>query len=156
MTSPPSPAMSGGLEAPAPLRNPFPFQHKPNTLDRDRIVVPAGWDSWGKISVLREGFDAKSWGEAWERNLEETEGQGTGEAGAKKLFGVLVPDQGERVSSTELWFSLFIDGAIFSSRVCCRQSAIQCQNKHSSLSIMMRIRKRPIETRGLHSGIRLI
>ncbi|KAJ3572267.1 hypothetical protein NP233_g3194 [Leucocoprinus birnbaumii] len=96
MPPPPSPTMGGGSDAPAPVRNPFPFQHKPNTLDRDRIVVPAGWDSWGKISVLREGFDAKSWGEAWERDLEEADGHGSGEAGAKKLFAMLVPDQGER------------------------------------------------------------
>ena len=40
------------------------------TLDQDRIVVPPGWDSWGKISVMRDGFDAKIWGEAWERDLE--------------------------------------------------------------------------------------
>ena len=26
----------------APLRNPFSFVHKPNRLDGDRIVVPAG------------------------------------------------------------------------------------------------------------------
>ena len=51
------------------MRNPFPFVHKPNTLDRDRIVVPGGWDSWGKIVVLRDGFDAKAWGEAWLRDL---------------------------------------------------------------------------------------
>ncbi|KXN92343.1 Cytoplasmic dynein 1 light intermediate chain 1 [Leucoagaricus sp. SymC.cos] len=98
MPPPPSPIIGGGPEAQAPIRNPFPFQHKPNTLDRDHIMVPVGWDSWGKIAVLREGFDAKSWGEAWERDLEETDGQGTGsgEAGAKKLFAMLVPDQGER------------------------------------------------------------
>ncbi|KAN0140382.1 hypothetical protein V8E53_001591, partial [Lactarius tabidus] len=57
-----------------PVRNPFPFVHKPNTLDRDRIVVPAGWDSWGKIVVLRDGFDAKAWGEAWERDLSSNAG----------------------------------------------------------------------------------
>ncbi|KAF9450664.1 hypothetical protein P691DRAFT_809945 [Macrolepiota fuliginosa MF-IS2] len=96
MPPPPSPAMGGGTDAPAPVRNPFPFQFKPNTLDRDRIVVPAGWDSWGKIAVLREGFDAKTWGEAWERDLDEAAGQGTGEAGAKRLFASLVPDQGEK------------------------------------------------------------
>lgn len=117
MAPPPSPTMPGGSEAPAPVRNPFPFQHKPNTLDRDRIVVPAGWDSWGKISVLREGFDAKSWGEAWERDLEETEGQGTGQAGAKKLFAILVPDQGERVSSTDLSFILSLMVPIFKPRL---------------------------------------
>jgi len=52
-------------QRPAPMRDPFPFVHKPDTLDRDRIVVPAGWDNWGNITVLRDGFDAKAWGEAW-------------------------------------------------------------------------------------------
>ena len=67
---PPAPSPDGALDSTAaPVRNPFPFVHKPNTLDRDRIVVPAGWDSWGKIVVLRDGFDAKAWGEAWERDL---------------------------------------------------------------------------------------
>lgn len=103
---PPSPAMGGGSDAPAPVRNPFPFQHKPNTLDRDRIVVPVGWDSWGKISVLREGFDAKFWGEAWENDLEEVEGQSSGETGAKKLFTVLVPDQGEKVHFKNCFFTI--------------------------------------------------
>ncbi|KAH9833682.1 dynein light intermediate chain-domain-containing protein [Rhodofomes roseus] len=89
----PSPAMAGS-EAPAPVRNPFPFQHKPNALDRDRIVVPAGWDSWGKIGVLRDGFDAKTWGEALERDLDRDEGET--EPGAKKLYATLVPDQGAK------------------------------------------------------------
>lgn len=91
-----SPAMSGN-EAPAPTRNPFPFPHKPNTLDRDRIVIPAGWDSWGKIAVLRDGFDAKAWGEAWEHDLDHTEGEPAEEPGSKKLFASLVPDQGDKV-----------------------------------------------------------
>ncbi|KAH9938017.1 dynein light intermediate chain [Fomitopsis serialis] len=89
----PSPTMAGS-EAPAPVRNPFPFPHKPNPLDRDRIVVPAGWDSWGKIGVLRDGFDAKTWGEAWERDLDRDEGET--EPGAKKTYATLVPDQGAK------------------------------------------------------------
>ena len=64
------------------------------TLDRDRIVVSAGWDSWGKISVIRDGFDG---GEAWERDLESGE-QETSEAGAKKAYATLVPDQGSKVN----------------------------------------------------------
>lgn len=94
----PSPAMAGS-EAPAPVRNPFPFQHKPNALDRDRIVVPVGWDSWGKISVLRDGFDAKTWGEAWERDLDRDEAET--EPGAKKMYAALVPDQGAKVRILE-------------------------------------------------------
>ena len=58
--------------------------HKPNPLDRDWIVVPAGWDSWGKISIMRDSFDAKMWGDAWEQDLESGE-QGTGEAGARRF-----------------------------------------------------------------------
>ena len=89
--------MSTNSEAAAPPRNPFPFQHKPNTLDRDRIVVPAGWDSWGKIAVLREGFDAKSWGEAWERDVDMDATDTVGTQGAKALYNSLVPDQGTKV-----------------------------------------------------------
>ncbi|KAI0044606.1 hypothetical protein FA95DRAFT_245456 [Auriscalpium vulgare] len=78
----------------APVRHPFPFTHRPNTLDRDRIVVPAGWDSWGKIVVLRDGFDARAWGEAWERELE---GEDTGDApAARRMYATLVPDQGAK------------------------------------------------------------
>jgi len=89
----PSPGIAG-TDAQAPARNIFPFHRKPNTLDRDHIVVPAGWDSWGKISVLRDGFDAKSWGEAWERDLDVS--QADEEPGAKKLYSILVPDQGPK------------------------------------------------------------
>jgi len=94
----PSPGLATGTEASAPIRNPFLFHHRPNTLDRDRIVVPAGWDSWGKIGVLREGFEARVWGEAWDTDLAdalETEDAG----GAKRMYRALVPDQGAKVSS---------------------------------------------------------
>ncbi|KAH9983550.1 DLIC-domain-containing protein [Russula compacta] len=93
---PPAPAPDGALDGvAAPARNPFPFLQKPNTLDRDRIVVPAGWDSWGKIAVLRDGFDAKAWGEAWEHDLLSEPGvDGWSEAGARKMYAALVPDQG--------------------------------------------------------------
>ncbi|KAG2013214.1 hypothetical protein CC2G_010149 [Coprinopsis cinerea AmutBmut pab1-1] len=89
------PAPSPGMEAQVPMKNIFPFQHKPNTLDRDHILVPAGWDSWGKIGVLREGFDAKLWNEAWERDLEGDQ-QSTTEPGAQKLYAAFVPDQGSK------------------------------------------------------------
>ena len=87
----PSPGLSG-TEGVVPHRNPFPFAEKPNILDRDRILVPSGWDSWGKISVLRDGFDSKSWSEAWDRDIE-----GDGGTGAKLLYAELVPDRGVKV-----------------------------------------------------------
>jgi len=104
---PPAPAPDGALDGvAAPARNPFPFLHKPNTLDRDRIVVPAGWDSWGKIAVLRDGFDAKAWGEAWEYDLSSESGaEGGSEGGARKQYAALVQDQGPKACAVP--YSLF-------------------------------------------------
>jgi len=96
--STPSPVI-GSTEPPAPSRNPFPFLHRPNTLDRDRVLVPTGWDSWGKIAVLRDGFDAKVWGEAWERDLDPDTSDGG--IGAKEMFLTLVGAD-ESVKSTPL------------------------------------------------------
>ncbi|KAH7877137.1 dynein light intermediate chain-domain-containing protein [Lentinula edodes] len=75
-------------------RNPFPFSHRPNTLDRDRVVIPSGWDSWGKIAVLRE-FEPTVWGEGWEADL-ESEGREDVKNGAKKMYRDLVPDLGTK------------------------------------------------------------
>ncbi|KAJ7119485.1 dynein light intermediate chain-domain-containing protein [Mycena epipterygia] len=90
----PSPAVVSGAEAPAPVRNPFPFTQKPNYLDRDRIIVPAGWDSWGKITIMREEFEARAWGDAWDRDLDSADTPPAD--GAKALFSALVPDQGTK------------------------------------------------------------
>ena len=44
---PPPPSSEGTLDnTAAPVHTPFPFVHKPNTLDDHRIVMPVGWDSW--------------------------------------------------------------------------------------------------------------
>lgn len=91
----PSPAM-GSPDAPAPIRNPFPFNHKPNPLDRDHLVIPAGWDSWGKIEIVRQ-FEPKSWGEAWDREVDTDEPLPADEVGISKMYSALVPDQGSKV-----------------------------------------------------------
>ena len=38
---------------------------KPNIIDRDKILVPSNWDSWGKIRILTEGFDLEAMSAAW-------------------------------------------------------------------------------------------
>jgi hypothetical protein len=129
------------MEVQAPVRNIFPFSHKPNTLDRDRIVVPAGWDSWGKIAVLRDGFDAKMWGEAWERDLDAEDG----EPGAKKTYANLVPDQGSKVSRRRHPLSLRILTCLPSRRRF-HPSTIRHQSKHSLQKIMTKIPRNPTET----------
>ncbi|KAH0846472.1 hypothetical protein AYO21_11244 [Fonsecaea monophora] len=38
---------------------------KHNIVDRDKILVPPNWDSWGKIRILKEGFDPEAVADAW-------------------------------------------------------------------------------------------
>lgn len=49
---------------------------KHNVIDRDKILVPPNWDSWGKIRILGEGFDPEAVGNAWsveiQQNAEES------------------------------------------------------------------------------------
>ncbi|KAK3937605.1 cytoplasmic dynein 1 light intermediate chain 2 [Diplogelasinospora grovesii] len=46
-----------------------PLKH--NVIDRDKIVVPPNWDSWGKIRVLREGFDVELVSTGWSIDLDQ-------------------------------------------------------------------------------------
>ena len=42
---------------------------KHNVIDRDRILVPPNWDSFGKIRVLREGFDVERISTGWNEEI---------------------------------------------------------------------------------------
>ncbi len=46
---------------------------KHNVVDRDQVVVPPCWDSWGKIRVLREGFDVEAVSVGWSGDLRDYE-----------------------------------------------------------------------------------
>ncbi len=46
-----------------------PLKH--NVIDRDKIVVPPNWDSWGKIRVLRDGFDVETVSSGWSIDLDQ-------------------------------------------------------------------------------------
>jgi dynein light intermediate chain 1 len=47
-----------------------PLKH--NVIDRDKVVVPPNWDSWGKIRVLREGFDVEAVSKGWSVDIAES------------------------------------------------------------------------------------
>ena len=47
-----------------------PLKH--NVIDRDKVLVPPNWDSWGKIRVLREGFDCEAVNIGWSLDIEES------------------------------------------------------------------------------------
>jgi dynein light intermediate chain 1 len=46
-----------------------PLKH--NVIDRDKVVLPPNWDSWGKIRVLRDGFDVEGVNQGWSLDIEE-------------------------------------------------------------------------------------
>lgn len=43
---------------------------KHNVVDRESILIPPNWDSWGKIRVIREGFDVEAISEAWSEAIQ--------------------------------------------------------------------------------------
>ena len=47
---------------------------KHNVIDRDRVLVPPNWDSWGKIRVLREGFDVEGVSSSWSIEIQDPHG----------------------------------------------------------------------------------
>ena len=49
-----------------------PLKH--NVIDRDRVLVPPNWDSWGKIRVLREGFDVEGISASWSTEIQDPRG----------------------------------------------------------------------------------
>ena len=42
---------------------------KHNVIDRNKVLVPPNWDSWGKIRVLREGFDVEGVSSRWSDDI---------------------------------------------------------------------------------------
>lgn len=43
---------------------------KPNYIERDKILIPPNWDSWGKIRPLREGTDLEAISDAWSTEIQ--------------------------------------------------------------------------------------
>jgi dynein light intermediate chain 1 len=80
----------------------FPFPYRANVLDRDAVRIPAGWDSWGKISVLREGFDPARVGRAWDISLSRSKDSNQDGEGVEDLWEAAVPitDRGPKVSQS--------------------------------------------------------
>ncbi|WVQ82872.1 hypothetical protein IAT38_005008 [Cryptococcus sp. DSM 104549] len=83
------PPLNPSASSPAPVSTTvstrFPFNHRANVLDRDAVMVPSGWDSWGKINVLREGFEPARVGKAWEVSLRRAGAAGANGDGGEEV-----------------------------------------------------------------------
>ncbi|KAJ7205946.1 hypothetical protein C8J57DRAFT_1454441 [Mycena rebaudengoi] len=77
----------------------FPFTHKPNYLAATGSLCPRGGTSWGKITIMREEFEARCG-----RGLGARHGGGRRRTGcrvlaSKRSIVALVPDQGVKPPS---------------------------------------------------------
>lgn len=72
-TSPTRPTADGlartSVVAGGALSSRFPFPYRSSTIERDELVVPTGWDTWGKIKAHRDGFDASATSKGWEWDM---------------------------------------------------------------------------------------
>lgn len=73
------------------LRNPL----KHNVNDRDKVLVPPNWDSWGKIRPLREEFDFETVSNGWTADIQAPR------AKPGNPDGKDTPDEGSVVASYE-------------------------------------------------------
>ncbi len=100
----PPPLHPGSSDAAQPLPGAarFPFSLRANVVDRNAVLVPTGWDSWGKIQVVQEGFKPgdvlKGWEKAVEKQLNDKdrdEGEirdDDEEEGIEGMWAGIVPD----------------------------------------------------------------
>ncbi|KAI8072803.1 hypothetical protein BC940DRAFT_344177 [Gongronella butleri] len=49
---------------------PYPYPYRAQVVERDCVAVPSGWDSWGKIRILRDGFDCEAVNQGWDADME--------------------------------------------------------------------------------------
>lgn len=67
----------------------FAFNIKANYVERDRVLVPAGSDSWRVIKFLKEGFDCNELLQGWNLDMGEKSSseEDTGEKiSARKVY----------------------------------------------------------------------
>lgn len=65
---------------------------KHNVVERDKVLVPPHWDSWGKIRVLREGFDVEGINLGWSADIAPD--QAETEGGAVEVYEDVIKDTG--------------------------------------------------------------
>ncbi|KAI8980273.1 dynein light intermediate chain-domain-containing protein [Pilobolus umbonatus] len=71
----------------------YPFQFRAQVIERDSVVVPAGWDTWGKIKALKEGFDCEILSEGFDMDMEAIrDHQQPGLAGASGMYEESIPN----------------------------------------------------------------
>ena len=75
----------------------FPFPTRANGVDRDQILIPTGWDTWGKIRILRDRYDTDAVSKGWDMDMDAERDRLAGRS--EDGDGDRVDDDGRRVVS---------------------------------------------------------
>ncbi|KAI9247052.1 dynein light intermediate chain-domain-containing protein [Sporodiniella umbellata] len=71
----------------------YPFNMKAQVIERDVVLVPSGWDSWGKLKVLREGFDCEAVNDGWNADMDAVaDRQQPGAHGSRGMYEEVISD----------------------------------------------------------------
>ncbi|ORX59438.1 dynein light intermediate chain [Hesseltinella vesiculosa] len=71
----------------------YPYPYKAQVVERDLVAVPSGWDSWGKIRILRDGFDCEAVNQGWDADMEALQDrQAPGAHGARGMYEDIITD----------------------------------------------------------------
>lgn len=68
---------------------------KYNVLDRDKILIPPNWDSWGKIRILQGGFEIETVAKAWSVEIQSPPEAEFNSSNAADTTGRQAQDSGE-------------------------------------------------------------
>ena len=77
-------------------------QLKHNVIERDKVFVPPHWDSWGKIRVLREGFDVEGINAGWSIDISPGDAAVETESGAVEVYEDVIKDTSRNPDSLHL------------------------------------------------------
>ena len=81
--------------APDAIFRSYPFPHRANAIDRDSLLIPAGWDSYGKIKVLRDGFQPQRVAAGWRADCGLSKADEASGPGLRQEYESLVKDIAE-------------------------------------------------------------
>lgn len=81
-STPTSSKTPAAVPLPQSTRHQYPFPYRANAVHRSTLLIPAGWDTWGKIRALRDDFSPETTLSGWMADIgmqaaEELEGNGT-------------------------------------------------------------------------------
>ncbi|KAF8933620.1 hypothetical protein BGZ58_006228 [Dissophora ornata] len=81
----------------------FPFRLRAQVVERDQVMVPAGWDSIGKIKVLRNGFDCEGVADGWESDMKAQAD------GAQQANGTTAPAAGSDAGARQVYEEVIVN-----------------------------------------------